>query len=68
MGYCSVNKIPKLKRAMQKKQLQSIKLDSLKREWSMLKRKFLFYSLLLIVKNGKWDADEPNNNYNSVTL
>jgi hypothetical protein len=65
IGYCGVNKIPKLKCALQQNEIQSIRLDSLKRTYAYRERKLLYSASLLIVKHGPWDRDDPMNNYNS---
>lgn len=65
IGYCGVNKIPKLKCALQQNEIQAIRLDSLKRTYAYRERKLLYSASLLIVKHGPWDRDDPMNNYNS---
>jgi hypothetical protein len=65
IGYCGVNKIPKLKRALHQNEVHSISLDSLKRTYAYREKKLLYSASLLIVKRGPWDRDDPRNNYNS---
>ena len=65
IGYCGVNKIPKLKRALHRNEVHSISLDSLKWTYAYKEKKLLCSASLLIVKHGPWDRDDPGNNYNS---
>ena len=65
IGYCGLNKIPKLKRALHRDEVHSISLDSLKRSYAFMEKKLLYHASLFIVKHGLWDKDEPNNKYNS---
>ena len=65
IGYCGVNKIPRLKRALHRNEVHSISLDSLKRTYAYKEKKLLYSASLLIVKHGPWDRDDPGNTYNS---
>ena len=65
IGYCGVNKISKLKRALHRNEVHSVSLDSLKRTYAYKEKKLLYSASLLIVKHGPWDRDDPGNNYNS---
>ena len=65
IGYCGVNKIPKLKRAMHRNEVRSISLETLKRTYAPREKALLYSAALLIVKSGPWDRDDPRNNYNS---
>ena len=60
IGYCGLNKIPKLKR----NEVHSISLDSLKRTYVYREKKLLNSASLIIVKRGLWDKDDPRNHYN----
>ena len=65
IGYCGLNKIPKLKRALHRDEVHSISLDSLKRSYAFMEKRLLYHASLLIVKHGLWDKDDPTNKYNS---
>lgn len=65
IGYCGVTKIPKLKKAVHKKEIYSVILDSLKRTYAYKEKEFLFSAALMIVKRERWEKDDPYNNYNT---
>ena len=65
IGYCGLNKIPKLKRALHRNEVHSISLDSLKRTFAYREKKLLYSASLVIVKRGLWDKDDRRNHYNS---
>ena len=66
IGYCGLNKIPKLKRAHEhRNDIHSISLDSLKRTYAYREKKLLYSVSLVIVKHRLWDKDDPRNHYNS---
>ena len=49
IGYCGLNKIPKLMQALH----------------AFAEQRLLCHASLLIVKRGLWDKDDPSNKYNS---
>ena len=65
IGYCDLKKIPKLRKAMKAKEIRSLSLLYVKREFIPWQGKFSFYACVCIVKNGKWEKDSTNNYYNS---
>ena len=65
IGYCGVNKIPKLRKAMKGKEIRSLSLLYIKREWIPWQSKFSFYASVSVVKRGQWERDSPQNHYNS---
>ena len=65
IGYCGLNKIPKLKRALHGDEVHSISLDSLKRSYAFMEKRLLYHASLFIVKRGLWDKDDPTNKNNS---
>ena len=65
IGYCGINKIPKLKSALHQKEVHSISLDSLKRTYAFREQKLLYSASLMIIKEGPWNKDDPMNKYNS---
>ena len=52
IGYCGLNKIPKLKHALHRNEVHSISLDSLKRTSAYREKKLLYSASLVIVKRG----------------
>ena len=58
IGYCGVHKIPKLKCALNRNEVHSISLDSLKQTYAYREQKLLYSASLLIVKRGIWDKDD----------
>ena len=65
IGYCGINKIPKLKSALHQKEVHSISLDSLKRTYAFREQKLLYSASLMIIKESPWNKDDPMNKYNS---
>ena len=65
IGYCGVQKIPKLRKAMKGNEIVIVSLLNVKREWIPWQRKFSFYASINIVKRGQWEKDSPKNYYNS---
>ena len=65
IGYCGVNKIPKLRKAMKGKKIKCLSLLYIKREWIPWQSKFSFYGSVSVVKRGQWERDSPQNHYNS---
>lgn len=65
IGYCGVQKIPKLRKAMKGNEIVTVSLLNVKREWIPWQRKFSFYASINIVKRGQWEKDSPKNYYNS---
>ena len=66
IGYCSVEKIPKLTKAIRRGELLSCKLKYVKRKWVQPISAFRYYAAVSITKQGQWDRNDPKNKYNSV--
>lgn len=66
IGYCSVEKIPKLTKAIRRKEISSCKLKYVKRKWIQPTSAFRYYAAVSITKQGQWDRNDPKNKYNSV--
>ena len=65
MGYCGIQKIPKLKRAMHNNAVVSLSIFNMRRKWVPQTREFRFTAGVNIVKKGPWERDDPQNQYNS---
>ena len=65
IGYCEVKKIPKLRTAMKQKEIKTLSLLFVKREWIPCKSKLCLYACMSIVKKGQWSKDSCTNHYNS---
>ncbi|KXJ13634.1 hypothetical protein AC249_AIPGENE27160 [Exaiptasia diaphana] len=68
MGYCAVRKIPKLKRALHRKEVVSLSIYNMKRIWIVQTKEFRYTAGINIVKRGQWGKDDFQNHYNSVIL
>ena len=66
IGYCSVEKIPKLTIAIRRGELSSCKLKYVKRKWIQPINAFRYYAAVCVTKEGQWDRNDPKNKYNSV--
>ena len=65
IGYCGVEKIPKLTKAIKKDEIISFKLCYIKRQWIPKISEFRFYAGVTITKKDRWDKNDNNNQYNS---
>ena len=65
IGYCRVKKIPKLKRALHHCEVVSLELCNLRRIWYPPISEFRFAARINIVKIGRWERDDPNDQHNS---
>jgi len=65
LGYCGVEKIPKLTKAILRKEIVHIKVENIRRRWIPKVLSFKFEGGLNIVKKGAWEKNQPNNRYNS---
>ena len=65
IGYCGVEKIPKLTKAIKKDEIISFKLCYIKRQWIPKISEFRFYAGVTIIKKDRWDKNDNNNQYNS---
>ena len=54
IGFCGVNKIPKLRKAMKGKEIKSLSLLYIKRKWIPWQSKFSFYASVSVVWNLEW--------------
>ena len=66
IGYCSVEKIPKLTKALRTGELSSCKLKYVKRKWIQPINAFRYYAAVSVTKEGQCDRNDPKNKYNSV--
>ncbi len=66
IGYCGVEKIPKLTKAIGQNEIISCKLNYIKRQWIQPVSAFRHYAAVSITKKGRWEKNDPNNKYNSV--
>lgn len=66
IGYCGVEKIPKLNKAIRLNEIISCKLNYIKRQWIHPVSAFRHYAAVSITKKGRWEKNDPNNKYNSV--
>lgn len=66
IGYCGVEKIPKLTKAIRLNEITSCKLSYIKRQWIQPVSAFRHYAAVSITKKGRWEKNDPNNKYNSV--
>ena len=66
IGYCSVEKISKLTKALRRGELSSCKHKYIKRKWIQHINAFRYYATVSVTKEGQWDRNDPNNKYNSV--
>lgn len=64
-GYCGVEKIPKLTKAIKWDEITAYKLCFIKRQWKPKIRDFRLYSAVTITKKGRWGKNDNNNQYNS---
>ena len=55
IGYCGVEKIPKLTKAIKKNEIISYKLCYIKRQWIPKINDFRFYAGVTISKKDRWD-------------
>lgn len=58
IGYCSVEKIPKLTKAIRRKEISSRKLKYVKRKWVHPISAFRYYAAVSITKQGQWDRND----------
>ena len=65
IGYCAVKKIPKLNKAIRKKEIETVSLLYVRIQWIPWKSSLCFYACANIVKKRTWTKDDPNNHYNS---
>ena len=65
IGYCSVDKIPKLTKAIRRGEIISCKLKYVRRKWIPKIRVYQRYAAVSITKRDRWDRNDPNNKYNS---
>ena len=65
IGYCGVEKIPKLTKAIKWDEITAYKLCFIKRQWIPKIRDFRLYSAVTIIKKGRWGKNDNNNQYNS---
>jgi len=65
IGYCGVEKIPKLTKAIKRGEIISYKVCFIKRQWIPKVRDFRLYAAVTITKKGRWDKNDSNNKYNS---
>ena len=66
IGYCSVEKIPKLTKGLRRGELLSCKLKYVKRKGIQPINAFRYYATVSVTKEGQWDRNDPKNKYNSV--
>lgn len=66
LGYCPLDKIPKLIKAQRKGEITNIKLESHRRRYIPRINGFKFEGVLSIVKRGKWAKNDLWNTYNSA--
>ena len=65
IGYCGVEKIPKLTKAIKWDEITPYKLCFIKRQWIPKIRDFRLYSVVTMIKKGWWGKNDNNNQYNS---
>jgi len=65
IGYCGVEKIPKLTKAIKWDEITAYKLCFIKRQWIPKIRDFRLYSAVTITKRGRWGKNDNSNQYNS---
>ena len=65
IGYCGVDKIPKLTKAIRRGEIISFKLKYVRRKWIPKIRAYQHYAAVGITKRGRWNRNDPNNKYNS---
>ena len=65
MGYCSLKKLPKLFKALKRREILKITLSELKRTYIPMEKKNKLFARVSILKSGKWDKDDDKNIYNS---
>ena len=65
IGYCGVEKIPKLTKAMAQGEIVSFKCCYIKRRWIPQVSGFRLYAAVTVTKKGRWDKNDSNNKYNS---
>lgn len=68
MGYCGLPKIPKLCKAILRKEIRSLSITNLRRYWVYKVKDFRFSGGVNILKRGAWGKDDPNNTYNSSLM
>lgn len=68
IGYCGVEKIPKLTKAIRRREIISCKLKYVKRKWIPPISAFRYYAAVAITKEGRWDRNDPNNKYDSALI
>ena len=65
LGYCGVEKLPMLVKAIYNDGIVDIKLGSLTRRYIPKISSFRFEGCLNISKKGTWERNAPNNRYNA---
>ena len=63
LGYCTLSKIPKLKKALQNEEITSLTIANLRRNWIHQVKDFRFSGGVNILKKGIWEKHDTRNTY-----
>ena len=61
IGYCGVEKIPRLTKAIQREEIISFKVCYIKRQWIPKIRDLRLHAAVAITKKGRWDKRDSKN-------
>lgn len=61
IGYCGVEKIPRLTKAIQREEIISFKVCYIKRQWIPKIRDLRLHVAVAITKKGRWDKRDSKN-------